>query len=123
MKSLSQDQTSSTLIGMPSEKIVMPTTLSRPSSGSEGGELIDMLRLMYSHSYRLLAAFAARFCPGRVFAESILWITMANVLAAFDILPCVDPISGKEVLPVPEFESEIVKCVTKTPLPLLINGC
>lgn len=36
---------------------------------------------------------------------------MANVLAAFDIVPCVDPVTGKEVLPVPEFESEIVKYV------------
>ncbi|KAL5532017.1 hypothetical protein ACEPAF_5581 [Sanghuangporus sanghuang] len=55
--------------------------------------------------------FGRRFCPGRVFAESIMWITIASVLAAFDILPCMDPVTGKEILPVVEFESEIVNSI------------
>ena len=53
--------------------------------------------------------FGRRACPGRGLAESLMWLTIANVLAAFDILPCTDPVSGKEVYPAVEFESEIIK--------------
>ncbi|KAL5522394.1 hypothetical protein ACEPAG_8410 [Sanghuangporus baumii] len=48
------------------------------------------------------------FCPGRAFAESVMWITIANVLAAFDILPWKDPVTGEEVLPVADSKSNIV---------------
>ncbi|KAL5483182.1 hypothetical protein ACEPAI_8411 [Sanghuangporus weigelae] len=52
--------------------------------------------------------FGRRACPGKVFADSIMWTTMANVLAAFDILPCRDPVTGEDVYPVPEFESGLI---------------
>lgn len=29
-------------------------------------------------------------CPGRFFAEAVLWLTMVRVIAAFDILPALD---------------------------------
>lgn len=40
-----------------------------------------------------------RICPGRFFADATVWLTVANVLAFFDIGPIVDPESGKELLP------------------------
>ena len=50
-----------------------------------------------------------RLCPGRAFAEAVMWITMASVLAAYDILPVRDPNTGKDILPVVEYNGEIVK--------------
>ncbi|KAL5504696.1 hypothetical protein ACEPAH_7359 [Sanghuangporus vaninii] len=55
--------------------------------------------------------FGRRVCPGRAFAESVMWITMANVLAAFDITPWRDPFTGEEVLPIAECESDIVNAI------------
>ena len=37
-------------------------------------------------------------CPGKYFADYGMWLTMATVLAAFDILPPVDE-NGREVVP------------------------
>jgi cytochrome P450 len=34
--------------------------------------------------------FGRRICPGRFMARSSMWITVASVLAAFDICPVVD---------------------------------
>ncbi|KAL5496045.1 hypothetical protein ACEPAH_3138 [Sanghuangporus vaninii] len=53
--------------------------------------------------------FGRRVCPGRAFAESVMWLTIANVLAAFDILPWKDPVTGEEVLPVAVSKSNIFK--------------
>ena len=39
-----------------------------------------------------------RVCPGRFFAEQGLWLTMASILAAFDIKPPLDD-SGRECMP------------------------
>ncbi|KAL5521413.1 hypothetical protein ACEPAG_9339 [Sanghuangporus baumii] len=55
--------------------------------------------------------FGRRVCPGRAFAELVMWTTMANVLAAFDILPSKDPVTGEDVNPVSEFESGLVHFV------------
>ncbi|KAL5483173.1 hypothetical protein ACEPAI_8402 [Sanghuangporus weigelae] len=55
--------------------------------------------------------FGRRVCPGRAFAESVIWITISNVLAAFTIMPWQDPITGEEVLPVLECESDIVNMI------------
>ncbi|KAL5480690.1 hypothetical protein ACEPAI_9630 [Sanghuangporus weigelae] len=52
--------------------------------------------------------FGRRVCPGRAFAESVMWITIANVLAAFDISPWKDPVTGEEVLPVADNKSNII---------------
>ena len=37
-------------------------------------------------------------CPGRFFAEQGLWLTMASILAAFDIKPSIDD-AGRECMP------------------------
>ncbi|KAL5532007.1 hypothetical protein ACEPAF_5571 [Sanghuangporus sanghuang] len=52
--------------------------------------------------------FGRRACPGKAFADSIMWTTMANVLTAYDILPSRDPVTGDDVYPVPEFESGLI---------------
>lgn len=40
-----------------------------------------------------------RICPGRFFADASAYLVMANVLAAFNILPPIDPETGKEYIP------------------------
>ena len=47
---------------------------------------------------------ADRACPGRHFADASLWLTMASVLATFDILPALDE-QGRELLPEVAFTS------------------
>ena len=41
-------------------------------------------------------------CPGRFFADASVWLVAANILAVFDILPPIDPVTGKVIMP--EFE-------------------
>ncbi|EJD04923.1 cytochrome P450 [Fomitiporia mediterranea MF3/22] len=48
--------------------------------------------------------FGRRICPGRHFAEAAVWLTIANVLAVFDILPPLDE-NGREILPNSEASS------------------
>ena len=64
------------------------------SSALDEGRL-DALYL--SRKARSLIVFRA--CPGRFFADASIWLTIANVLAAFEILPPLDPSTGNEVLP------------------------
>lgn len=45
--------------------------------------------------------FGRRICPGRFMARSSMWITVASVLAAFDIYPVVD---GQGVPQIPKEE-------------------
>jgi len=52
--------------------------------------------------------FGRRICPGRHFAVDVLWLTIANMLSVFDILPPIDSLSGKEVLPNIEFKSGFI---------------
>lgn len=40
-----------------------------------------------------------RICPGRFFADASAWLLMANVLAAFSILPPIDPETGEDCIP------------------------
>lgn len=59
--------------------------------------------------------WSRRLCPGRFLAESSLWLTMASVLAAFDIKPPVDE-NGREVIPPASFTSgtaRLVKLVSR----------
>lgn len=48
--------------------------------------------------------FGRRSCPGRFFARDMLWIAMANMLAAFDFLPVTDA-EGRPAPPAQEFTS------------------
>ncbi|KAI5119697.1 hypothetical protein M0805_003582 [Coniferiporia weirii] len=47
--------------------------------------------------------FGRRICPGRFVADIGAWLAIANILAVFDILPEIDPETGKEMLPAVEF--------------------
>ena len=40
-----------------------------------------------------------RTCPGKDFADSVLFLTIASVLAMYDIHPYVNPETGVEELP------------------------
>lgn len=40
-----------------------------------------------------------RLCPGKHFAQTTMWLTIATVLSVFDIRPYVDPETGMELLP------------------------
>jgi len=55
----------------------------------------------------VIFGFGRRICPGRHFADSALWLAIANVLAVFDILPPTDPKTGDEVMPKIEFTSAV----------------
>ena len=46
--------------------------------------------------------FGRRKCPGRLIALDITWISIANMLAAFEFLPATDA-DGRPSPPVPEF--------------------
>ena len=46
--------------------------------------------------------FGRRKCPGRHLVLDIAWLTMASMLAAFDLLPTTDA-DGRPAPPVPEF--------------------
>lgn len=46
-----------------------------------------------------------RICPGRFFADATVWLTIATVLAVFDIGLYIDPGSKKEIPPEISFVS------------------
>lgn len=52
-----------------------------------------------------------RICQGRFFADATIWLTIVNVLAVFDILPSIDPMSNEEVVPKVEFLSGFTRQV------------
>ncbi|KAH8116040.1 cytochrome P450 [Phellopilus nigrolimitatus] len=56
----------------------------------------------------IVFGFGRRVCPGRNFADTVVWLTMVSVLAAFDIRPVRDPDSGKDVPPDLAFESGMI---------------
>ncbi|KAF5334568.1 hypothetical protein D9758_015782 [Tetrapyrgos nigripes] len=51
--------------------------------------------------------FGRRICPARFMGWSSMWITIASVLAVFDILPCLDE-KGEEIIPTLEYKNGIV---------------
>ncbi|KAI5122656.1 hypothetical protein M0805_007918 [Coniferiporia weirii] len=57
----------------------------------------------------IVFGFGRRVCPGKFFAESMLWMVFANVLASFDIEPYEDPVTGAIALPTCEFENEVIR--------------
>jgi len=61
----------------------------------------------------LVFGFGRRICPGRFFAENTVWLTIACILAVFDVRPYVDQESGKEILP----EIAFLSGVTSQPKP------
>ena len=55
--------------------------------------------------------FGARRCPGAAFARASIWLTIAGILAAFDITPTEDG------LPEETYLSGMVSCVTSCAVP------
>ncbi|EJD06678.1 cytochrome P450 [Fomitiporia mediterranea MF3/22] len=54
----------------------------------------------------IVFGFGRRVCPGKYLADSTLWLTAVNVLSLFDILPCIDPNTGKAEIPKFEIDSD-----------------
>ncbi|KZT03210.1 cytochrome P450 [Laetiporus sulphureus 93-53] len=53
---------------------------------------------------KIVFGFGRRVCPGRQFADTTVWLAMANIIAAFDISKAKDAM-GNEITPVPAFSS------------------
>lgn len=51
-------------------------------------------------------------CPGKAFADSILFVTIASILAVYDIEPYTEPVFGAKVLPEIENQLGIVRQVS-----------
>lgn len=52
--------------------------------------------------------YSRRVCPGRHFAQDMLWLAAANILAAFEIKKAVD-LSGQIVEPSGEYTSGMLR--------------
>lgn len=52
----------------------------------------------------IVFGFGRRICPGRHFADDAMWVTVATVLACFNIAPAKDD-SGKDIIPNGEMRS------------------
>ena len=48
-----------------------------------------------------------------------MWLAVSNVLAVFDVLPPLDPVTGKELIPTVEFAGGLSKFVF---LPFFFSG-
>lgn len=46
----------------------------------------------------------SRVCPGQAFADRAIWLAVAHIVAAFDILPLRDPVTGQDVVPPAAFK-------------------
>ena len=49
-----------------------------------------------------------RACPGKYLVDTTLWLTIASVLAVYDITVYKDPMTGQDQIPVFEREGNIV---------------
>ena len=53
--------------------------------------------------------FGRRTCPGKAFAESNLWLVIANTIAVMDLRKVLDK-DGKPVTPAGKFDSGAIRC-------------
>ena len=60
----------------------------------------------------LADADGGRVCPGRWLALDNIWLTVASILAVYDVVPAKDA-DGREVLPEEAFTTESVRCVAR----------
>ena len=51
-----------------------------------------------------------RACPGMHLADAAVWLGLASILASFDILPPINPETGKEEMPEERFASGFTRC-------------
>ncbi|KAH8114930.1 cytochrome P450 [Phellopilus nigrolimitatus] len=75
------------------------------SRSLNGSEADDPSSLAFGFGRRQVArcSRAVVICPGRFFADASIWLAIANILAVFDILPPIDPDTGKETMPPAEY--------------------
>ena len=52
--------------------------------------------------------FGRRVCPGKAFAESNLWLAIANTIAVMDVRKALDE-DGKPITPSPEFSAGTIR--------------
>ena len=64
--------------------------------------LVDCMQLVFTGIYSI--------CPGRHLAEASVWIVIATILSAFEILPVKDD-NGNPIIPKADFHSAITRCV------------
>ncbi|CAE6475243.1 unnamed protein product [Rhizoctonia solani] len=88
---------------IPKGSIVMTNAwaMSRDESLYKSPESFDPERFLNSDTPSTPAfGFGRRSCPGNHYAEASLFILIASILAVFDIKPKINPMTGKEELPV-----------------------
>lgn len=73
----------------------------------KNGQLKDKLNLDHHDAEIATFGFGRRICPGRYLALNSLWITMASVLAAFDLVSPLDD-KGNIILPSTKSTSGLV---------------
>lgn len=56
---------------------------------------------------KFILGFGRRICPGRHFADVTIWLTVASIIAAFDISKARDA-GGNEIIPRMSFTSGLV---------------
>jgi cytochrome P450 len=56
--------------------------------------------------------FGRRACPGEHLADAVLWCAMVYILATFDILPPIDPVSGEVLTLNPQFSTGLGRYVS-----------
>ncbi|EJD42956.1 cytochrome P450 [Auricularia subglabra TFB-10046 SS5] len=61
-----------------------------------------------------LFGFGRRICPGRHFAEATAWLSMATMLACFEIT-CAEDSDGNQIVPNPNLTTGAVTCVEPFP--------
>lgn len=68
---------------------------------------LDFARAPDSRS--VMFGYGRRICPGRHFADDTMWLTVATVLACFDIAPAKDA-NGKDIIPDGAMRSGLAAC-------------
>lgn len=61
----------------------------------------DLLTKMTCHLLRI--------CPGRFYADANVWLVAAKVLAAFNIGPYINPVTGERTYPQAVFQPYLVR--------------
>jgi cytochrome P450 len=77
--------------------------LHQGSNGEFGVEYCDPKQMIFG--------FGRHTCPGEYLADAMLWCAMAYILATFDILPPIDPVTGDALKLEPKFSTGTVRYI------------
>ena len=92
--------------------------LNADKDGATGELLYDPGKLVFGFGRRfvfhlkILAQYCLTpnsICPGRYFADDLVWFAITSVLSVFDILPAIDPTTGEPLPPRVEFNSSVIR--------------